>query len=80
MAIDTQQKRHSVLALFSPWRGIGTQPTGAVGGPERLAIVYRYSGIEAGPPPDPPVSAIYFQVSRRRRTPSRKRLVFVDRP
>ena len=50
MAIDTAQKRFSIMHLSMPWRGPAVVPTGTVDAAERVAFLNYYSGIALAPP------------------------------
>lgn len=50
MAIDTPQKRFSIMHLAMPWRGPAVVPTGTVDAAERAAFLNYYSGIALSAP------------------------------
>jgi hypothetical protein len=45
MAIDTRQKRFSIISLSSPWRVLAVPPSGSVIGADRQQFLYGYAGI-----------------------------------
>ena len=45
MAVDTPQKRFSLINLTMPWRGTSVVPSGTVTAAERAAFIFLYSGI-----------------------------------
>lgn len=68
MAVDTRDKRVSIVAVSSPWRGILPTPDGSVSAADRQIILYYYSGVAFGAPPvGGGGNAIWYPRIRRRR-------------
>lgn len=56
MAIDTAEKRLSLINVAMPFRGVGHYPDAdrSIGPDDRLALMYLYAGIAAGSVVTPP--------------------------
>lgn len=50
MAVDTRDKRFSMIGLTSPTLIEQQNPTGAIGAPARALLLFLYSGIALSPP------------------------------
>ena len=50
MAVDTRDKRMSIMSVSLPWRGAFPLADGAITAPDRLIFPYYYSGIPADNP------------------------------
>ena len=50
MAVDTRDKRMSIMGVSLPWRGVFPLADGTIGTADRLIFPYSYSGIAASPP------------------------------
>jgi hypothetical protein len=50
MAINTAERRFSIINLTLPWRGINEYPDAGTGSDEREALLYQYSGIAPAAP------------------------------
>lgn len=50
MAVDTRNKRMSIMNIGMPWRGRFPLADGAIGASDRQIFLYLYSGILADPP------------------------------
>lgn len=51
MAVDTANKRASVINFGTPWVGVLPPPDGSVDTEDRQLVLNLYSGIAAGGPP-----------------------------
>lgn len=65
MAIDTQQKRQSSVAVTLPFKTERAVPTGTITAQERVAAAWQYSGLFAGAVslgdvPDAPAERTFF--------------------
>lgn len=70
MAVDTQDKRSSVLGVAAPWGAPLPDPDNTVGEADRAHLAYAYSGLAADEPepePEPGEAADWFAQRRRRR-------------
>lgn len=67
MAVDTRNKRVSIVAVSLPVRVGMLLPNGAVGSDDRLFIPYRYTGIAAGAGGGGPGGPAEWIVRARRR-------------
>lgn len=70
MALDTRNKRASVIGLDAPYRAVYPNPdVGAEGQDDRQQIAYKYPGILAGGfvPPVAGNGGAYIIIFRRRR-------------
>lgn len=51
MAINTRDKRMSMIGLAKPYLRLFQNPTGTIGAAARAMLEFLYSGIGASPPP-----------------------------
>ena len=66
MAVDTRDKRMSMMGLALPFRPL-PNPAGGFGSDDRLQLLYLYSGIAAGEP-EPSTQGSQMTLLRRRRS------------
>ena len=49
MAVDTRDKRMSIMSIGLPWRGVFPLADGSIGAGDRQIFLYLYSGIIDSP-------------------------------